>query len=359
MSWFGSLSLRARTLTIGGAATAALVAVGFLVPIPYVALGPGVTYNTLGDVDGQPVISFTGDDIPAAASEPVSGHLNMTTISVYSGPDDGQGLALFPALGMWLQGDYAVVPREEVYPPDKTVEQVNEQNAQLFSESQSAAEIAALRYLDYPEVPYVGTIPEDSPSFDILDPQDRILAVDGEDVPDVEALYSRMDGTEPGQSVDITVERDGEELTKTVVLGTAEDGSGMLGIIPVERPVAPFGITISLADIGGPSAGLMFTLGIVDRLSEGDLTGGRFVAGTGTINPQADGTATVGPIGGVNMKTIAARAAGAEYFLVPADNCAEAMAHVPDGLTLVRVATLDDATTALATIVDGGTPGGC
>jgi PDZ domain-containing protein len=99
----------------------------------------------------------------------------------------------------------------------------------------------------------------------------------------------------------------------------------------------------------------MFTLGLIDRLGGQDLTGGEFIAGTGTID--ADGN--VGPIGGVLLKMITAREAGATVFLVPADNCAEALTQVPDGLHLVKVATLDDATQALATLREGGTPPGC
>ena len=123
----------------------------------------------------------------------------------------------------------------------------------------------------------------------------------------------------------------------------------------MERPVAPFTTSISLERIGGPSAGLMFTLGIIDKLTDGDLTDGRFIAGTGTIDP--DGT--VGPIGGVLLKLITARDAGATVFLVPADNCAEAVTQVPDGLQLVKVASLDEAMTALDTLKAGGTPPGC
>jgi PDZ domain-containing protein len=108
----------------------------------------------------------------------------------------------------------------------------------------------------------------------------------------------------------------------------------------------PFKINISLQDVGGPSAGLMFALGIVDKLEKTDLTGGAFVAGTGTITE----TGEVGPIGGIQMKTLGARAEGAEYFLTPKDNCATAAQDIPDGLTLVEVATMDDALAALKDI---------
>ncbi|MGX4689929.1 S16 family serine protease [Streptomyces sp. JNUCC 63] len=113
----------------------------------------------------------------------------------------------------------------------------------------------------------------------------------------------------------------------------------------------PFTIDIKLADVGGPSAGLMFALGIYDKLTPGSLTGGKFVAGTGTI----DDNGKVGPIGGIEMKTVGARDRGARYFLTPADNCASAVKDTPSGLTLVKVNTMGDALAALRDIRTGNT----
>ena len=428
MSFFSRMSLRGRTLVVGSASAAVLVAAAAAIPVPYVALGPGVTYNTLSAVEGVPVISLSGPGVPASAGEasPESAHLNMTTISVVD------GVSLFQALGLWASGDHAVVPREDIFPPDKTVEQVNEDNAQLFSDSQSAAEIAALTYLDYPEVVYAGTIPDDSPSSGVLEPQDQIVAVDGGAVTDAASLRAALEQSRPGQTVQVTVLRESDEngadgggdggggggtessdqpstapdsssgatapsspdssaasspdasagsstpdpatgtpttapdgtaeteLTLPVTLGAnAEVGQqGFLGILPQERPQAPFTVDISLANIGGPSAGLMFTLGVIDKLTPGDLTSGHFVAGTGTMEV-ADDKATVGPIGGILLKMIAARDAGATVFLVPADNCTEALTQIPQGLQLARVGTLDEAMQALTTLSQGGVPAGC
>ncbi len=355
MSWYSRLSLRGRTVLIGSVITVVLLAIGAAVPIPYVAVGPGVTYDTLGSVDGVEVISFSGEDIPPSASEdiPDAGHLNMTTISVI------EKVPLFGALGMWASGRYALAPREEYFPPDKTVEQVREQDAQAFRDSQSSAEIAALNYLDYPKVVYVGTIPDSSPSAGVLEPQDQIVDVDGTPVTDFASLQGALASTSPGQTVAVTVIREGQpdpvEVKVTLGANPEVGGQGFLGIGAVERPVAPFTISIALADIGGPSAGLMFTLGIIDKLTDGDMTGGAFVAGTGTIDPAG----AVGPIGGVLLKLVTAREAGATTFLVPADNCAEAVTDVPDGLQLAKVSTLSDATAALKTIREGGTPPSC
>ncbi len=354
MSSFSSMSLRARTLIVGSAISVALIGVGAAVPVPYVALGPGVTYNTLSSVDGTQVIAFSGDAPASVKQSDGSGHLNMTTVSVYD------QLPLFEALGMWVSGQYALVPRAEVYPPDKTVQQVDQQNSQDFQDSQSAAEIAALRYLKYPNVVYVGTIADTSPSHDLLQPQDQITAIDGTAVTNFVSLQAALKNTSPEQVAAVTVLRGTKRIdAKVKLMANASVGKqGFLGIGAVERPKAPFTISISLANIGGPSAGLMFTLGILDKLTAGGLTAGRYIAGTGTMEVD-DEKGTVGAIGGILLKMIAAKAAGASVFLVPAANCPEALTRIPSGLELAKVSTLDDAVKALKTLAAGGTPPSC
>lgn len=349
--WYVPRTARARTLCLGGLLTAVLLLVATTVPVPFVALGPGSTYNTIAAGQGREVITFSGDDIPAAAAEQPSGHLNMLTIRVVD------HVPLIEAAVMWASGSYQFAPRDEYYPPDKTKEEVTEANVQMFRDSQSVAEIEALRHLGYPNIVYVGSIEKGSPSWDLLRPDDQITAIGGTPVTDYASLKAIMASTRPGDTVTVTVLRGGSSVTRSVVLGAnaAQGPQGFLGVGVVERPKAPFSIDISLEDIGGPSAGLMFTLGIIDRLTPGDLTGGAFIAGTGTM--ELDGT--VGAIGGITFKEATARAAGARYMLVPADNCSEALTDVPDGLTLAKVHTLDDALSAVATIARGGTPPGC
>lgn len=346
-----AISRRGRALAVGSVATVTLLAVAMAVPVPFVALGPGSTYNTIAAGQGHEVITFAGTGVPAAASTEPSGHLNMLTIRVID------QIPLIEAAMMWASGTYEFAPRDEYYPPDKTKDEVTEQNVQMFRDSQSAAEIEALRYLGYPNIVYVGTIEKGSVSWGLLRPDDRISGVDGNPISDFASLKAVMAGTRPGQVVTVTVVRGGASMTTSVRLGAnASVGpQGFLGVGVAERPRAPFTIDISLADIGGPSAGLMFTLGIIDRLTPGDLTGGKFIAGTGTIN--LDGT--VGPIGGITFKEVTARTAGADYMLVPADNCAEARTAVPAGLTLVKVSTLDGAVAAVKAIAAGGTLPGC
>ena len=153
----------------------------------------------------------------------------------------------------------------------------------------------------------------------------------------------------------MTYRRDGQEQTANVALAASPDrAQGLLGVRPTVEPRAG-DIRISLGDIGGPSAGLMFALAVVDKLSPGELTGGRFVAGTGSI----DATGDVSPIGGIPFKMRAARDAGATVFLVPDENCAEAVATAPEGLQLVRVTGLGDAVTQLEALDDGAAPAAC
>lgn len=361
---FTRLSPKTRTTAIGGTIALLLAAISAFAPVDYVALGQGSTVDTLGAADGQPVISITaraGQQLPAQVEAALAerypnSHLNMTTVSVTD------KVTAFGALIMWLSGDFSLVPRDEVYPPNKSEQQVEQENAQMFADSQSAAEIAALRYLGYPARTFVGNIAADSPSKGLLDPQDQIVAVDGKPVSTFKSLTELMGGTKPGQTVTVTVLREDTEHPVQVVLGSSQQlpDRGYLGIVPQERPVAPFSVHISLAGIGGPSAGLMFTLGIIDRLTPGDLTSGHYIAGTGEIHPQDPAApAAVGAIGGIVLKMAAARAAGATVFFVPKDNCQEALTQIPKGLQLVQVATLNDAMDALTALKEGRTPTSC
>jgi PDZ domain-containing protein len=139
--WYVPRTARARTLSLGGLLTGALLLVATTVPVPFVALGPGSTYNTIAAGQGREVISFSGDDIPAAAAEQPTGHLNMLTIRVVD------RVPLIESAIMWASGTYKFAPRDEYYPPDKTKQEVTEANVKMFRESQSAAEIEALRHL--------------------------------------------------------------------------------------------------------------------------------------------------------------------------------------------------------------------
>jgi PDZ domain-containing protein len=316
-------------------------------PVPYVALGPGPTVNTLGQSDGKPIISIKGH-----ATSDSRGHLNLTTVSV------SDGLDLGTAVNLWLDGDVAVVPREFVYPPDRTAQQTDKQNAEEFRQSQSSAETAALRELGYPVLVAVSAVAPGSPSVGRLRAGDVLTSVDGQPVTSRAKLLTLVRAKSPGDALTVGYRRGKETGTVRIVAGKAADDAtrAALGVSVGQRQPHPFEISIALDKIGGPSAGLMFALGIVDKLRPADLTGGMFIAGTGTI----DDDGVVGPIGGIQQKLVAARHAGATVFLVPAGNCAEAAAATPDGLRLVKVASVDQALASLQALRDHtGAPAGC
>ncbi|MCU1661568.1 MAG: Lon-like protease [Pseudonocardiales bacterium] len=332
------MNRRTWNLVAAGMLALALGVLAATLPVPMVALGPGPTYDTLGDVDGTPVVAVDGLQV-----YPTSGHLNMTTVSVTD------QLTLLTTLGLWASGDRQVVPRSQVFPPEKSDKQVQQENTDQFAASEANAEVAALTELRLPTRVVVGDLVPNSPAQGRLQVGDEIVAVSGRPVDSPAAVSTALATTKPGQSVTVTYRRSGEQHDADVVLGSSPDRpQGLLGVRPGIEPQAG-DIRISLGDIGGPSAGLMFALAVIDKLTPGGLTAGRFIAGTGTITPDGQ----VGPIGGIPFKMRAARDAGATAFLVPADNCAEAVANDPDGLQLVRVATLGDALTGLGALSAG------
>jgi PDZ domain-containing protein len=312
--------------------------------VPYVALAPGPTYNTLGEHDGKPVISISGrktyDD---------TGHLNMTTISVVT------RLTLVQALRGWFQHDLAVVPRDVIYPPDQSDEQVREEDQAAMRDSQESATAAAMNELGVQGTTHVvvAKVEGKAPATGKLAAGDELVAIDGTAVTDAKQLRELIGRRDPGQPVRVTYARAGRtaEVTLTTAATTQQDGTTrpVIGVQTRERTDYPIKVTIALSDVGGPSAGLMFALGILDKLEPGSLTKGRFIAGTGTI----DRDGKVGPIGGIQQKLIGAHDKGARVFLVPADNCAEALDNPPRGLKLVKVGTLDEALTELEHLGSG------
>ncbi len=323
---------RTGNVVAAGLLALSLGVLGATLPVPLVAIGPGPTYDTLGEVSGTTVVS-----INRLMVYPTTGQLNMTTVSVTD------QLTLFSALSMWARDDRRVLPRDRLFPPDQSDAQVAEVNSAQFAASEADAEVAALKELSIPTRVVVGEVVPDSAAQGTLEVGDELVAVSGLTVGTPAAVSAALATSVPGQSVTVTYRRGGEQRDADVVLGSSPTRrQGLLGVGPVIEP-RDGDIKISLGDIGGPSAGLMFALAIIDKLTPGELTGGRFVAGTGTITQDGQ----VGAIGGIPFKMRAARDAGATTFLVPARNCEEAAAHPRDGLQLVRVGTLDDALAAL------------
>jgi PDZ domain-containing protein len=337
---------RMAVLTAGAVLLLVFGVLGTALPVPYVAQVPGPTFNTLGKLDGKPIIEIQGRE-----RNDVDGNLNLTTVGVGQG-----GLSLVQAVRGWFDSEVSVVPEESVYPPERTVEQTRQANREAFLTSEQAAETAALEHLGYPEKVVVQGVPDGSPSHGRLEENDAIEAVDGRPTPDAKTLDAVLSTIEGGSTATVSYTRLGKPGSTTVTTKAAGNRTGaLLGITIRDQPSAPFDVDIQIADVGGPSAGLMLTLGILDLVGDDDLTGGAVVAGTGTIDAQGQ----VGPIGGIPLKMVAARDIGADLFLVPAENCAEAKAAPDPSFPLARVATLDDALKALADHEAGRTPAPC
>ena len=321
-------------------------------PTAYVIQQPGPVYDTLGTArtaDGAevPLISIEG-----AETYPTSGTLDLLTVQVRGNRE--QTPSWFELALAWFDRTRAVVPIDEVFPAGQTTEQRNEESSAMMIDSQQEATAAALAELGYDVGAQltVYSLTDDSAAADVVEEGDVIVAVDGRSVADASEVRALV-AERAGEPVTLTVERDGAETDVTVTPREEEvDGEPvwLLGVTLMQDYDFPLDITIQLDNVGGPSAGMMFALGIMDVLTPGELNGGADVAGTGTIT----GTGEVGPIGGIRQKMWGAEDAGAEIFLAPAANCGEVVGHVPDGLQVFAVETLDDALEVLETVRDGG-----
>lgn len=317
-------------------AVLAFVLFALLVPLPYVIMSPGPATNTLGSDNKIPLITISGHP-----TYPSNGELALTTVSV-SQPEAQLRAPLI--LEAWLRGDTQVVPRDEIYPPNQNNSDINAQNAEEMKSSQEHATTAALRYLGYTLASdvVIQAIAQGSPSLGILRAGDVIRAVQGIKVLTSADLRTLMATYKPGDVLSVSVDRAGTRLDLSVKTGKSPEGHALLGILPIDQFVYPFAVTIRLNDVGGPSAGMMFALGIIEKLTPESLTRKRVIAGTGTI----DDNGNVGAIGGIGDKILGAYRHGARLFLAPVSNCAE-IHSVPAGMHVVGVKTLKDAVKAL------------
>jgi PDZ domain-containing protein len=337
---------RTAVLTAGAVLLLLFGLLGATVPVPYVSQVPGPIYDTLGDIKGEQIIEVQG-----RSPNEVSGELNLTTVGI-----SGRGLSLVQAIRGWFDDEVSVVPEESVYPPDRSEEETRQANLDAFLSSERAAEAVALGHLGYPVKVVVQGLAEDSPAEGQLEEGDALEAVDGQPTPDADTLDDVLRSIPGGSTVTVSYTRLGEPGSTEITTRQAEDRKGsLLGVMILEQPSAPFDVDIQVGKVGGPSAGLMLTLGILDLVGDEDLTDGAVVAGTGTIDQEGN----VGPIGGIALKMAAAEDIEADLFLVPAGNCTAALAAADPSFPLARVATLDDALQALADVRAGRDPAGC
>jgi PDZ domain-containing protein len=346
------MSRRALTFTLAAVLTAVLAVLATVLPVPYVVLVPGPATDTLGNVPGsnRPVVAVQG-----ARTYQGDGRLYLTTVGVVPG-SCADHPSLLQAVRAWFDKTKAVQPHQVICPPGESSKAVQQQNQQDMTNSQRDAITAALLQLGYrpaTEQVVVGDVTPGLPADSVLVTGDVILAVDGTSVSNPDQLRALVGKHAVGTAVSLTIERAGKR--QEVKVRTVDSNHRtIIGITPDIRATfknPQVRIGIDPASVGGPSAGLMFTLGIIDKLTPGNLTGGRIVAGTGTI----DAFGQVGPIGGIQQKIAGATAkdVGATVFLTPAGDCAEAKAAAPKGLILVKVDTLKTALDGLQAITSG------
>jgi PDZ domain-containing protein len=334
---------RVRTLIVAGGLFLVAFFVAILMPVPYVVLSPGPTVNTLGaDENGHQIIVLKGRQ-----PNKTTGHLNLTTVDITT-----KRVTAFQALIGWLQHDRVVVPRSAIYPPGQSEKQINEADTQQFASSQDNATAAAFCELGYPRGFGVVSVDANAGAKDSLKAFDQLISLDGAPIDASAKLTAQLARYKPGDKVTVAFKRLGKPMTATIKLSSPEKGAkgARIGIGVGQECFAPFEVDLGLGDqIGGPSAGLMFALGIMDKVGTTDLTKGAYVAGTGEIQP--DGT--VLPIGGIQLKMIAARRAGATVFLAPQDNCSDVRGATPKGLDVIKVGSLHDAVQDLLAVQHG------
>jgi Lon-like protease len=334
-----------RQRVIAGVGVLALVGLVFALNfyrLPVVALSPGPMEDVLArlKVEGSRVYHSEGK-------------LYLTSVGV----DDN--VRFYEALLDMANRDVELVPRAQLYPDEQDSSEIDRENAALMDRSKETATVVALREVGYdiePSGVEVTQVVSGAPADGKLRPGDKIAEIDGRAVDSTEQVRKAITGHEVGERVRFRVDRDNDE--KAVAVKPEEvDGEPRVGIVLRDLfPELPVKVTIETENnIGGPSAGLMFTLSIIDKLTAEDLTAGRRIAGTGAID--LDGA--VGAVGGVAEKLIAVDRQGVSTFLIPAENCDSVRGRVPNGLRLVKVSTIKEALRFLRDPKVAATAPGC
>jgi PDZ domain-containing protein len=314
------------TAGVGAVVLVVVVLALNLYQLPVVALSPGPAEDVLSRVRIQGGTQVYGS----------AGRFYLTSVGI----DDD--VRFFEAILDLANRDVQLHPRSDIYPQGESTQQVNQQNADDMDESKVLAAVVALRELGYkvdPSAVDVTEVRAGAPADGKLRAGDHLVRVDGRPVTSIQQLQEAIRDHRPGETLSLAVKRGDDDVAVRVPVGL-DGGQPRIGVVLREEyGKLPVPVTIDTENIGGPSAGLMFALSIYDRLTPGDLTGGRRIAGTGQITE--DGS--VVPIGGISEKIVGAKRQGATVFLLPRGNCDEARPHAPAGLRLVPVSKVDDA----------------
>jgi PDZ domain-containing protein len=300
-----------------------LAVVAWSVELPYIAYSAGPVADAADAVVAEEVEIY-----------PPKGELLMLTIV-------SQDINVFDAVIAGTDPSVDLIRKEAVRRPGETDEEYRNRVLEQMEDSNFISIQVALNRLGYvPEI-VITEVVSDVPAAEVLAPGDVVKAVDGVEIEEIEEVVPLIEAHEPGDVIVLQLERDGEPLQVEVELTERADepGSPMVGVVLRRLVIPPFSLSIEEGDVGGPSAGLMHTLAVIDVLSDGELTKGHVIAGTGTIDLEG----FVGPIGGIRQKVPAAEAAGASHILVPEGNYEEALTAERDTIEIVPVGTIDDA----------------
>lgn len=327
---------RAAVITVAILVVVAALTLGQLIKLPYAILSPGPAYNVMGPVTDEqgrivPVIRVDG----MSTYGNTTGALDFTTVRVAGGP--GYPVSVIDVVLAWISPSSDVYPVEDFFPKEETEEQVREEGAAMMADSQSIAAGLAFEAARQPVVVLVDGVASKGPSNGVLESGDILLAIGGRPVTGTKNAIASVRAGTIGQPLPIAIRRHDKDLTVTVTPAANAAGQSAIGVGLTPQP--SHDVHFSVGEIGGPSAGLMFGLGIYDLLTPGPATGSARIAGTGAVAANGEIIA----IGGIKQKMIGAARAGATFFLAPADNCDEVVGNVPDGMQVVRVETFDDA----------------
>jgi PDZ domain-containing protein len=343
MTFFSS-SRPGRKAASWGITSLLVVSLVSLIALPsgYVIQRPGKVFNVMAEIDGSAVIS--SQDV---ATFPSESRFDVTTVSLLGNRESNPNWVQI--LMAWADPNQDVLPVDQVYPANKTTAEVKAESTAQMEISQQDAIAAALIQLGY-EVPrklYVNSVIADAPASGLLVAGDFVVSAGGVQIQTFEELREQVQKTQ-GEDIVIGVVRDSKPIDYTITPGL-KDGKYFIGAMVGYTYEFPIDVDLQLGDVGGPSGGLMFSLGIIDTLTEGSLAGPAHIAGTGTITP----TGSVGPIGGIRLKLIAAKQAGADLFLIPEGNCSEAITSIPQGLKVAVVRDLAGALTVVESFKRG------
>lgn len=311
-----------------------------LTGIPYVRSEPGSTYDALGKIDGINLIDIENSEY---SQYPTSGELHVLTVNSWGGPYGP--LVIGDAIRAVWDRSISIEPADFLYPEPIDPETEQEESEFQFSSAGNTAIAVALSALEIPLTSQLRVIQVDAegPAAKLLKANDLLVKFDGEQVTEFTQLTEMVKAKSVGESVEIEVLRDSKLKSFTVKLGQMDDGNPRIGVVLFTEYSGPMDIKVHLENVGGPSAGLAFTLAIFDKLTPGELLSNRTVAVTGTI----EGDGSVGAIGGLPQKIAAAARAGATWMLIPADNCRDLPESPPSGLSIIPVDTFQSAVSLL------------